>query len=396
MDNLLHRLDLTMRLLKSKGQEPLAQYIAGQQETLQRIREGAPYLLCTYYFPPELLQLYDVEALYIERIVGLVVSTGLLEGLSSFLSPTTCSYQRAFAYLMEQGMLPMPRYLFSVDFPCGDAAGMMERLHERWRIPIHHIRKQFLKHDLMAAADLLESRFPRKRSEGEVSRLYNQAKDYKRRIDALRLRHPGIADSGEMLKLFTVENDFGSKKALAVLQTLYHSLTRKAVDWQERNEFRILWMGLIPLYDNNLLSKIEAKLPVRFVWEEMWMFDHPDCPPTAQLAGDMRVLFYSQMAERLCASVFYDAKVRRDRLVAIAARLKVDLVIDMLQRRCSFLPPAVSLFHTALEKEGIAFHTVTVDVVRKHDNDKPLLDECLTVIKDSLKSRRGRGDAEFG
>ena len=47
MDNLLHRLNLSVRLLKGEGKHTLAQYIAGQLETLQRIQEGAPYLLCT-------------------------------------------------------------------------------------------------------------------------------------------------------------------------------------------------------------------------------------------------------------------------------------------------------------------------------------------------------------
>ncbi len=92
--------------------------------------------------------------------------------------------------------------------------------------------KPYMKHDLMAAAGLLEKRFSRKRDEGDVSRLYNRANAYKKRIDALRLRHPGLADSGEMLKLFTVENDFGSEKALMVLQGLYHSLSQRAAEWQ--------------------------------------------------------------------------------------------------------------------------------------------------------------------
>ncbi len=100
-------------------------------------------------------------------------------------------------------------------------------------------------------------------------------------------------------------------------------------------EFRILWMGLIPLYNNNLLAKIEAVMPVRFVWEEMWMFDHPDCPPV-EPADDLRGLFYSQMADRLCGSVFYDPTVRCRKLTALATRMKVDLVIDALQRHCSF------------------------------------------------------------
>ncbi len=391
MDNLLHRLDLSVRLLKGEGKHTLAQYIAGQLETLQRIQEGAPYLLCTYYVPPELLLLYDVEVLYIERIVGLTVSTGLLDGLSGSLPPGICSYQRAFFHLMEQGALPKPCLLLSVDFPCGDAAEMMERLHERWAIPIHRIRKPYMKHDLMAAAGLLEKRFSRKRDEGDVSRLYNRANAYKKRIDALRLRHPGLADSGEMLKLFTVENDFGSEKALMVLQGLYHSLSQRAAEWQAGKEFRILWMGLIPLYNNNLLAKIEAVMPVRFVWEEMWMFDHPDCPP-AEPADDLRGLFYSQMADRLCGSVFYDPAVRCRKLTALATRMKVDLVIDALQRHCSFLPPLAPSSRSALEKAGIAFRIISADMVRRGKGDQSLEDECVAIIKESMEkaSREGR------
>ena len=248
-----------------------------------------------------------------------------------------------------------------------------------------------MKHDLMAAAGLLEKRFSRKRDEGDVSRLYNRANAYKKRIDALRLRHPGLADSGEMLKLFTVENDFGSEKALMVLQGLYHSLSQRAAEWQAGKEFRILWMGLIPLYNNNLLAKIEAVMPVRFVWEEMWMFDHPDCPP-AEPADDLRGLFYSQMADRLCGSVFYDPTVRCRKLTALATRMKVDLVIDALQRHCTFLPPLAPSSRSALEKAGIAFRTISADMVRRGKGDQSLEDECVAIIKESMEkaSREGR------
>ena len=87
-------------MLENSHKPYLAQYIGSQLKTLRRIQEGAPYLLCTYYFPPELLQLFDIEALYIERIVGLTVSTGLYTESSDALPETICSYQSAFASLV--------------------------------------------------------------------------------------------------------------------------------------------------------------------------------------------------------------------------------------------------------------------------------------------------------
>lgn len=88
MENLIHRLELSARMLENSHKPYLAQYIGSQLKTLRRIQEGAPYLLCTYYFPPELLQLFDIEALYIERIVGLTVSTGLYTESSDALPET--------------------------------------------------------------------------------------------------------------------------------------------------------------------------------------------------------------------------------------------------------------------------------------------------------------------
>ena len=57
MDNLLHRLDLSVRLLKGEENTRWRNILPDSWKRFQRIQEGAPYLLCTYYVPPGLLLL---------------------------------------------------------------------------------------------------------------------------------------------------------------------------------------------------------------------------------------------------------------------------------------------------------------------------------------------------
>ena len=170
-------------MLENSHKPYLAQYIGSQLKTLRRIQEGAPYLLCTYYFPPELLQLFDIEALYIERIVGLTVSTGLYTESSDALPETICSYQSAFASLVERKILPKPRCLLAMEFPCPDAVRLMEYLQETYQIPLVRITRENMRQDLQRAVDFLHSHYERSRSESEVSRLFNRANEYKRKID---------------------------------------------------------------------------------------------------------------------------------------------------------------------------------------------------------------------
>lgn len=78
---------------------------------------------------------------------------------------------------------------------------------------------------------------------------------------------------------------------------------------------RIIWMGLIPLYDNHILEWLENRLPIRFVWEEMWMFDHPNCPsPELSPGRYVASVFYAHLEDRLKGSLFY----RPDSSVAAA------------------------------------------------------------------------------
>ena len=376
-------------MLENSHKPYLAQYIGSQLKTLRRIQEGAPYLLCTYYFPPELLQLFDIEALYIERIVGLTVSTGLYTESSDALPETICSYQSAFASLVERKILPKPRCLLAMEFPCPDAVRLMEYLQETYQIPLVRITRENMRQDLQRAVDFLHSHYERSRSESEVSRLFNRANEYKRKIDEMRMRYPGIADSTDMLALFTVENDFGGQTAVDVLEGYYACLRQRAATWRPSGNHRIIWMGLIPLYDNHILEWLENRLPIRFVWEEMWMFDHPNCPsPELSPGRYVASVFYAHLEDRLKGSLFYRPDSRRRRLLDIAEKLHVRMGIDLLQENCSFLPPAVAALRSGFEKKRIAFRTAACDVVRRREGQR---EKLAGLLEDGLRQSMATG-----
>ena len=75
----INQLKLTVRLLQAEQKYSMATYLQGQIAVLDRIGRGASYILCTYYFPSEAASLFDMNFIYIERIVGLAISLNMLK-----------------------------------------------------------------------------------------------------------------------------------------------------------------------------------------------------------------------------------------------------------------------------------------------------------------------------
>ena len=75
------------------------------------------------------------------------------------------------------------------------------------------------------------------------------------------------------MNLFTIENDFGLPTADTVFQELLRSVRSRIPQYQEPAR-KILWMGLVPLYDSSFLKKVEQTMGGSIVMEEMWLYDH--------------------------------------------------------------------------------------------------------------------------
>jgi len=356
MNDLIKKMDLSIRMLLHTDKKYLAFYLSYQKQKLERIIAGRPYVLCSYYFPSELTSMFDTEFLYIERIVGLAVSSNIMKGKERpIFTNDICSYHNAFVDLIENNIIPKPQFIMALSYPCHDAKMLCEYLHSRYNIPLYIISGQNYERELKKGFHILKERYSLCQNINETVEFSNQAVTLKKEIDRYRLKYPGIMKSDEMLKIFTLENDFGSREAVDMLKLVLKTIKDKTLQHSYPDSLRILWMGLIPLYDNSILSHIEKCFPCTFVYEEMWMFGH------YFLTEDN---FFENLSSKIRTSLFYHTRDRIERLLTVVKETKAELIINFSQRNCSFLPPKIKEIEAAFAKEGLVLKNLDADVVR--------------------------------
>ena len=365
MDKLLTRLEMMLRYATAAGEGcALAVYLASQRDTLLKIYEGRPYVLCTYYIPSALTALVDAEVLYIDRIVGHCAGARLIPSNSDALLPDgTCSYQQAFFSLIEAGLLPKPSAEAATEYPCTGAVELCKALHKKYGIPLFVVSGNPSADELRGLGEWLLRRYGQRQGVSETAGFYNRALGLKRDIDARRLRQPGVLPGGLCLKLFCVENDLGRPSALCVMQ----ALNQEAGDRPRRHacgDNRLFWMGLVPLYDNNLLRRLERKTGCAFVFEEMWMFGGGQISASA---------FYEDLARTVTENIFYRQERREERILAVIKQSGAGAAVNFLQRRCSFLPRTAAGMRRRLQTAGLPVFHAAADVVSGTFDETPLL-----------------------
>lgn len=338
-----------------------------QKKKLERIFAGKSYILCTYYFPPEIANALDVEVLYIERVVGICVSGHCIADTACHCcikEAKGCSYQSVLFHLIEQKILPKPVMTVAVEFPCRDAVSLCEKLHSTYAIPIIYIHKKHLGAELKCFFEMAQEKFGCKKSLEETTTLSNQATEIKRKIDCLRIQYPGIVASDDCLKIFTVENDFGNMTAIYVLRNLLDFILDSIPKYHPPEGSMIFWMGLIPLYNNNILLKTERQTGCKFIYEEMWMFREKNIE-----SGDV----FNALAGNITNGVFYNRQTRADAIIRKIQAFNVEAVINFYQKNCSFLPAQDAFIRERMKKHNIRYYTTGQDVIAGNYKEQTLV-----------------------
>lgn len=373
MKKLISKLDIACRLLYGQKKKYLAEYLECNKRSFEQIAMGKPYVLCTYYFPSEIAAMYDAEFIYIERIVGIAVSCGLIKGKKNNVLPETiCSYHKALWELMETGVLPRPTMIIALSYPCMDACILCEKLHNLYQIPLFRIGTG-RQEELRDCCKMLKQHFQCRQSVEETIALANQAVILKFEIDKKRMEYPGIVSSDDILKIFTVENMIGSRQAVRVLRFLLEHIENKIKTYSYEKRTFFFWMGLIPLYDNSMLSYLETKYNCRFVYEEMWMFGND----YLRLSS-----FYEDLENKIRHSLFYHLDKRISLLIKKMKELQVGAVINFSQAHCSFLLPQINEIKHALMKNNIQMYNLNADVVNGHFS-REKIEEIIECCKES-------------
>lgn len=277
MSNLLSKLDLAVRYHESIGERHMSYFLRNQLELLRNITElGKDYIVASYYVPGELMELLDVEVVYMERLAGLAAAWRIFEK-PVFLATTkgfpacSCSYQAIFDLLIENQVIPKPVSFVVLSYTCNDAWMYCKAAAEKYGVPFYFIdvpktwgndqQKHFAK-QLEKLYHQLKTLFSTKTSIEDVITASNEAQEIKYQIDAVRLKSPGNVI--DFFKLFPLYNDLGKKSTVEILKYFKSKLEGNASESGE-DITRTFWLGMLPLYRNSIISDIEKKLECKVV-----------------------------------------------------------------------------------------------------------------------------------
>ncbi len=365
---LLAKLDLTVRYHTSIGQHYMAAYLQNQYNLLKNITEKQKqYIAATYYIPGELLACFDAEAVFLERFAGLAAAWRLLDHPVARADATCfpadgCSYQALFHLLLTEKIIPKPEAFAAMNFSCRNAWRYCKSETQRHYLPFFHVdvprilsqrQIHILADELQTLYNRLCKMFPVKAEIQDVVQASNEALAVQQKINAFRRAHPEKCSTIDFLKLFPLYNDLGKPDTPDILQGFLKRLT-EADTSDTGNIPRVLWLGIVPLYRNSLLTQIEKQGNCRIVWEEMFDFGN------IKLSCDS---FFTDLAKRILTSRFF---TQENRLTDIAQSIKdfgAQGIIHFSQRNCRFLPSAVPLIRQKAQELQIPFLELRGDAV---------------------------------
>ena len=368
MNKLKHRMDLAMRFASAGSQLYMQKFLKEQLRTFESILAGNSYIANTYYVPSELMALFDINVLYIERMAGFGAANGIFADQNSLQlkhdSPQkVCSYQKFFNSMIEENIIPSPTELIAGRFACDDAWMYLRFLARRKNISLFLIdvlkesgkgNIEYLSNQLQELYDYLKSRYVQIGSISEVVNESNRTLKIKTKIDNLRKQYPGIIESVECLKIFTLYNDLGRKSAYENFNELLNLIQNRIPHYKDNNFLKILLLGAIPLYKNKIVSEIENKYQCQFVYEELSDFGH-------QYLSEKS--FFSDLSKRIINSLFFSVKKRLDFIYRCFEEMNVDGVVDFSQNNCKFLPPMILLMRKNLIEKNMPFINIEVDAI---------------------------------
>jgi len=371
----------------------MSEYLRNQFDLLKNITEHKKrYLAASYYVPGELLELFDVEAVYMERFAGLAAAWRLFDNpvakaeAQGFPSGR-CSYQALFHLLIEGGVIPKPAGFAALSYACKDAWMYCRDAAERYNLPFYYIdipkaagndQHANLAKQLEELYEKLKTTFPLKVNIEKVVAASNKAQAIKHEIDDFRIKNSESANIMDLFKLFPLYNDLGKESTVQILRYFKDKLEKDSIQTDERNVARILWLGIIPLYKNSLLKDIENKLECKIVGEEMFDFG------MTKLSNDT---FFEDIARRIISSRFFSWKSRMKAILKSAKNLKIKGIVHFSHRNCGFLPPQVPHIRKIAEEMKISFVELKGDVVDPAYFDGQQMWEQLTFFVEQIHAR---------
>jgi benzoyl-CoA reductase/2-hydroxyglutaryl-CoA dehydratase subunit BcrC/BadD/HgdB len=253
-----------------------------------------PYVAISIFIPPEILAAFDLQYIPIEQFGAMIyqllnadkrIANAPVDMKAIYLEQTgVCSISAGILAAIHYGILPHPDFILASTHQCDDSLKCMEMLAKNTgkdmfvldipfsknKTSLHYIETQLK--DLVKFVSYKTNK-PYDKSKLQKSiEFSNTANDYRRKILRMMKQRPQLLKMAELVQIYPLYTKFGRPDSVEIYQTLYDellSLLGTEMRTYSNQQFKILWLGSIPITNHAFLSYLENDLTLNIVSAEL-------------------------------------------------------------------------------------------------------------------------------
>lgn len=239
------------------------------------------------FFPNELLHAFDLYPLCMEVLSGVLTNLGLeqmfLEEADKLeISPTLCSYHKAYLGLANREILDDPLFICSVSNNCEGNLSGFRVIGEIAKKPFLYLEvpyeysKEGVKYLTAQINDFIKETERLTKTKFDIDKLRdilttaNKTLTYINKVNDIRKKKLVNADHRIFLgTLLATHTLYGTNESYEFYKKLYHDLENDVYEGNN-NLIRLLWLHIAPSYDiEDILSIMDNNKTSKIIFEEI-------------------------------------------------------------------------------------------------------------------------------
>lgn len=346
------------------------------------------------FAPTELLHTYDIKIMTVEGIAAFLSGFKcedffINNAVDKGISPTLCSYHRAFIGAVESKIIPRPKFAITTSMVCDANIPSFEYIADRYNIPIYIIDVPFVYSQdavdyvvsqLKELIEFIEDNMKEKFDYEKLQKIINTEKQsihYKKKFfKELQKRYFPNTLTLEMFKLLNTYMYAGTELSLKINKMIYEDI----VKMDRSKGKRILWVHMLPFYHEGLKKIFNCSREYEILCSDFnfpYEYEIDDQKPLESLARKLILNPYNQP---------FEYKVKN--ILDMAEELSVDGVMNFCHWGCKQSCGGVYLLKDALMEKGIPFLSIDGDGVDRRNTQNGQLMTRVQAFLEIMEGRR--------
>ena len=369
------------------------------------LKNEEPYIATTVFIPPEVLTAFGEHFIPIEQFGATsyqVLSSdkrikNVIDDMKAeyFVKPNLCSINPALIGALHYNLIPVPKFILASSHQCDDSLKCMEFLGKKYNIDVFTLDIPFNRNkdsldyvasQLKEMVEFISNKTGKTLDEDnfvEVIKCSNEANSYRKKISQLLSENPQLLKLCDYLPIYPLYTKLGRNEVLQVYKTLYSELKQMANSKMypySNQEFRIIWLGAIPLTNARFLSYIENDLKLGITAAEM--FFHAECDFMDESKP------YESIAHKLMMyHTVGSVNNRTARIKKLISDFKIDGAIHFSHVSCCDFNGGVRFIHDMCKNMDLPFVELNADAGNRNNFSVELLKTKMEAFAEILKNR---------